>query len=98
MTINFAKKRVVLSLLYVHYFLSILGPDLISEVDLLYCVYSKQSLYYQQDEKGWVYHLFVYVYWRYRVATLMYCYHSIAPSTYKDDISVIAIVIFGFLA
>ena len=40
---------------------------------------------------GWVYRLFVYIYWSYRMIALMLCYHSAAPSTCKDDISASAI-------
>ena len=36
-------------------------------------------------------HLFVYICWSHRIISLMLCYHSIAPSTYKDDISASAI-------
>ena len=34
--------------------------------------------------EGWVYHLFVYVCWNYRMVALMLCYNSVAPSTCKD--------------
>ena len=38
-----------------------------------------------------IYSFFFYICWSYRMIALMLCYYSIAPSTYKDDISASAI-------
>ena len=39
---------------------------------------------------GWVYHLFVYICWSYRMVVIL-CYNSMAPSTCKDNINASAI-------
>ena len=53
--------------------------------------YKVNKIIVLQAGGGWVYHLFVYIRWSYRMIALMLCYSSIAQSTGKDDISASAI-------
>ena len=56
------------------------------------CLFQQaRSVIYYWIGGGWVYHLFIYLRWSYRMVGLSLCCHSIAPSTCKDDISASAI-------